>query len=125
MPLFTSKLNAMADELVDAAGRLYLHTAAPTDASPENGRTTAGGGAYAAGLVTAAGNWTAAALGDVQNSVAFAFGTATAAVGTVNHWSYYKGAAPYSYGTLPSTVIADGDSFSINANSLQMNGSTT
>ena len=125
MPLFTAKLNAMADELVDGAGRLYLHTAAPTDGSPTNGRTTAGGGAYGAGLATAAGNWTAAANGDVENSVAFAFGTASAAVGTVNAWSYYKGTNPYAHGTLPSTVIADGDSFSINANSLQMNGSTT
>ena len=125
MPLFTAKLNAMADELVDAAGTVYLHTAAPTDGSPDNGRTTAGGGAYGAGVATAAANWTVAANGDIQNNVAFAFGTATAAVGTVIGWSYYKGAVPYAHGTLPSTVIADGDSFSINANSLQINGSTS
>ena len=92
MPLFTSKLNSMADELVDAAGTLYLHTAAPTDASPTNGtELRAGGGAYASGLTTAAANWTVAANGDIENSVAFAFGTATADVGTVIAWSYEKG----------------------------------
>ena len=125
MPLFTSKLNAMADELVDAAGTLYLHTAAPTDGDPTNGRTSSGGGAYDNGLATAAANFTAASDGDVENSVAFSFGTATAPVGTVTHWSYYKGANEYSWGTLPNTAIASGDTFSINANSLQMNGSSS
>ena len=125
MPLFTSKLNSMADELVNAAGTLYLHTAAPTDASPTNGRTTAGGGAYASGLTTAAANWTVAANGDVENSVAFAFGTATADVGTVIAWSYYKGALPYAHGTLSSTTIANGGSFTIDANTLEINGAST
>ena len=125
MPLFLVKLNAMADELVDAAGTVYLHTAAPTDAAPTNGRTTAGGGAYASGLAVTAANWTVASDGDVANSIAFDFGTATAAVGVVIGWSYYKGSDPYAFGTLPSTTIANGDSFSINANSLQLNGSTT
>ena len=125
MPLFTVRLNAMADGLVDSAGVVFLHTAAPTNAAPTNGRTTAGGGAYVSGVSTAAANWTAASDGDVENSVAFDFGTATAAVGTVTHWSYYQAGSPIAFGTLPSTTIANGDSFSINANSLQLNGSTT
>ena len=123
MPLFDDALDAIADGLVDAAGRIYLHTAAPTNNAPTNGRTTAGGGSYASGLATAASDWTAASNGDVENSNAFDFGTASADVGTVTHWSYYKGTDPIAFGTLPSTTIANGDSFSINANSLQLNGS--
>ena len=125
MPLFTVKLNAMGDELVDAAGTVYLHTAAPTDVAPTNGRVTGGGGSYASGFDTVAANWTVAAAGDVQNNVAFNFGTATSPAGQIIGWSYYKGSDPYAYGTLPSTNVATGDSFSINANSLQMNGSTS
>ena len=124
MPLFTVALNAVADGFVDAAGTVYLHTAAPTDAQPDNARTTLGGGLYASGLATTAASWTAASDGDVANAAAFDFGTATAAVGTVTHWSYYEGTDPIAFGTLPSTVIASGDSFSINSGSLQLNGST-
>ena len=43
----------------------------------------------------------------------------------MTHWSYYEGTNPIAFGTLPTTVIADGDSFSINSGSLQMNGSTS
>lgn len=125
MPLFTVALNAIADGLVNASGTIYLHTEAPTNGSPTNGRTTAGGGEFATGHTTAAANWTAAASGDVENSVAFDFGTASGAVGTVTHWSYYESNNPIAFGTLPSTTIADGDSFEINANSLQLNGATT
>ena len=125
MPLFDDALDALADSLVDAAGTIYLHTAAPTNGSPTNGRTTTGGGNYGTGLTTAVTDWTDASDGDVENNAAFDFGTATADVGTVTHWSYYKGTDPIAFGTLPSTTIANGDSFSINANSLQLNGSTT
>ena len=125
MPLFTVALNAIADGLVDAAGTIYLHTAAPTDAAPATGRVTGGGGLYASGLTTAAASWTAATTGDVNNAAAFAFGTSTGPVGTVNHWSYLEGTDPIAWGTLPSTNIAVGDSFTINAGSLQLNGSTT
>ena len=125
MPLFDVALDAVADGFVDAAGTIYLHTAAPTNLAPANGRTTAGGGSYGSGLTTAASDWTDASDGDVENANAFDFGTATADVGTVTHWSYYRGTDPIAFGTLPSTTIANGDSFSINANSLQINGSTT
>ena len=125
MPLFGPYLDTIADDMVGGAGTVYLHTAAPTDNAPTNGRTTAGGGSYANGVTTAASDWTAASDGDVENSNAFDFGTATADVGTVTHWSYYLGTVAVAYGTLPSTVIANGDSFSINANSLEINGSST
>ena len=125
MPLFTAYINSLADAMVGAVGTLWLHTIAPTDADPTDGRTTTGGGVFETGLATAAGNWTVAVNGDVENNAAFDFGTATAAVGTVIAWSYYLGATPVMHGTLPSRTIATGDSYSINANSLQSNGMST
>ena len=125
MPLFTAALNALADSLVDAGGTIYLHTAAPTNTNPDNARTNAGGGSYENGRAVVVGNWTDASNGDVSNDIAFDFGTASANVGTVTHWSYYKGTDPIAFGTLPSTTIANGDSFTINAGSLQINGATT
>ena len=46
MPLFTVELNRLADSMVDASMTVYLHTAAPTDASPNNARLSAGGGRF-------------------------------------------------------------------------------
>ena len=125
MPLFTVELNRIADNIGASALTIRLHTAAPTNGAPTNGRTTAGGGAYANGVSLAASDISTAANGDIENTAAIDFGTATADVGTVTHWSAYRGTAAVAYGTLPSTTIADGDTFSINANSLQINGSTT
>ena len=125
MPLFTSRLNRIADNEIATAGTLWLHTAAPSDGNPSNGRTNAGGGEYESGHTMSAGAWTAASGGDIENSAAIAFGTATAAVGTVTHWSFIDPQGDVAWGTLPSTVIASGDSFQINANSLDINGSTT
>ena len=48
MPLFTTRLNTLADSLVSSAVLVYLHTSAPSDSSPAAGRTTAG----AAGMKT-------------------------------------------------------------------------
>ena len=84
-----------------------------------------GGGAFEAGLAVTAAQWTAASAGDVENDVAFDFGTADEAVGTVGWWSFIDANGEVGYGTLPSTVIADGDSFEIDANSLDFNGSST
>ena len=126
MPFFTARLNAMANALVNDAGVFYLHTAAPTDADPTNGRTSTGGGLFETGIVTAATDWTDASNGDVENSSAFDFGTATADVGTVTHWSYEEGGEPCSWGTLPTTTpVNDGDSYSVNPNSVQLNGSSS
>ena len=125
MPLFTRELNELADYIGRANWTVFLHTAAPTNGSPTNGRVTAGGGAYDSGATLTAANITTAANGDIENSAAIAFGTADAAVGTVNHWSSYRGGVAVAFGTLPSTTIGNGDTFTINANSLDINGSTT
>ena len=125
MPLFTTELNELADRIGRSNLTIRLHTAIPTNGSPTNGRTTAGGGSFGTGATLAATNITTAASGDIENSAAIDFGTATADVGTVTHWSAYRGTDPVAFGTLPSTVIAVGDSFSINANSLAFNGSTS
>ena len=125
MPLFNTELNRLADDIGASALTIRLHTAAPTNASPDNGRTTVGGGAYEAGETLAASDITDASAGDIENNVAIDFGTADEDVGTVTHWSAYRGAAAVAFGTLPSTAINDGDTFQINANSLQINGSTS
>ena len=125
MPLFTVELNELADRIGRSNLTIRLHTAAPTNGSPTNARTTAGGGSFGTGATLTATNISAASNGDIENSVAISFGTATADVGTVTHWSAYRGTDPVAFGTLPSTVIASGDSFSINANSLAINGSTS
>ena len=125
MPLFTSRLNLLADSLVSSAVIVYLHTDAPSNASPANGRTSAGGGAYETGISVAAADWSAATNGDVDNDNDIEFGTADEAVGTVTHWSAYRSGVGIGFGTLPSTVIGDGDTFKINAGTLQLNGSSS
>ena len=125
MPLFDDKLDTIADDELAVAGRLWLHTAAPTNASPTNGRTSVGGGDYESGMAITAGNWTAASNGDVNLNIAAAFGTADEAVGTVGWWSFVTPTENIAWGTLPSTTIGDGDTFTINSGSLQLNGATT
>lgn len=125
MPLFTTELNRLADSIGESNLTIWLHTAAPTNGDPDNGRTTVGGGAYESGATLTAANITNASNGDIENSAAIDFGTADEDVGTVTHWSAYRGSDPVAYGTLPSTTINDGDSFSIDANSLEINGSTS
>ena len=68
MPLFDNELNESVDNMA-RAGRVWLHTAAPTNASPAANRTSVGGGAYEAGFAVTAGNWSVAASGDVQLDV--------------------------------------------------------
>lgn len=125
MPLFTVELNRLADNLANTDLTIWLHTAAPTNSSISNGRTAVGGGAYESGKTLAATGISAASDGDVHNNAAIDFGTADENVGTVTHWSAVRGTAGVGYGTLPSTTINNGDSFSINAESLQFNGSTS
>ena len=123
MPLFNRELDDLANHIGRSDLTIRLHTAAPTNGSPTNGRVTAGG--YGNGETLAANNISNASNGDIDNDVAIDFGEATANVGTVSHWSAYRGGDAVAYGTLPSTAINDGDSFSINANSLVINGSTS
>lgn len=125
MPLFTRELNELADRIGRSDLTIWLHTAAPTDADPDNGRTTVGGGAYESGKTLAAANISDASDGDISNSVAIDFGAADENVGTVTHWSAVRGTDAVAYGTLPNTAINDGDSFQINSGTLQINGSST
>ena len=46
-------------------------------------------------------------------------------MGTVTYLSGYRSTAPVMYVTLPSTVIGNGDTFTINGGTVQINGSTT
>ena len=125
MPLFDRELNDLADRIGRSDLTIWLHTAAPTESAPTKGRTTVGGGSYESGATLAAANISAASAGDIDNDVDILFGSADEAVGTVGWWSAIRGSDAVSYGTLPSTTIGNGDSFKINANSLQHNGSTT
>ena len=73
----------------------------------------------------AAGGWSVASSGDVNNVGTIDYGTASGAPGTVTMWTAFRGNAYVASGTVPTTTIADGDSFAINAGSLNLNGSTT
>ena len=124
MPLYTVELNRLANDLSAQNLTIYLHTAAPSDGDPDNGRVSTGGGVYESGATLAASDITAASNGDVQNTSEISYGEATADVGTLTHWSAFRGTAPVAWGTLPNTTVNNGDSFVINANTLQINGST-
>ena len=125
MPLFDVELNRIADDIGATDLTIFLQLTAPTDLAPTSGRTTAGGGFYAAGATLAASDISTAVNGDIENTAAIPFRAATADVGTVIGWSAFRGVAPVGHGTLPSTTINSGDSFEIDANSLQITGSTT
>ena len=125
MPLFTVELDRLADNIGASDLTIRLHTSVPSDGSPTAGRTTTGGGSYGTGTTLASSDISDASSGDIENTAAISFGTATADVGLVTHWSAYRGTAPVAFGTLPNTTINNGDSFTINANTLQFNGSTT
>ena len=125
MPLFTRELNDLADRIGRNDLTVRLHTAAPTNASPTNGRVNSGGGLFVSGANLPASGISDAANGDITNDNDIDFGTAVAAAGTVTHWSAYRVSDPVAFGPLPSTVIATGDSFKINAQTLDFNGSTS
>ena len=124
MPFFNVELNRIADDVGNADLTIFLHLMLPTDLAPGSGRTTLGGGFYAAGATLAATDISTAVNGDILNSAAIPYGRATVDVGTVIGWSAYRGVAPVGFATLPSTTINAGDSFEIDANSLQINGSS-
>ena len=125
MPLFTDELNRLANSIGASTLTIRLHTVMSTEANPTNGRTTTGGGSYESGASLTAGNISDGANGDISNSAAIAFGTADEDVGTVIGWSAYRGNAKVGFGTLPSTTIGDGDTFTINSGSLQFNGASS
>ena len=125
MPLFTRELNELADRIGRSDLTMRLHTAVATDGNPTNGRTSVGGGAFEAGATLTAANITASANGHIENSVDIPFGTADEAVGTVIGVSAYRGGDAVGYWPLPTTIIGNGDSFKINANTLDFMGSTS
>ena len=90
MPFFTVEENRIADDIRSADLTFYLHTSAPTDAAPTNGRTTVGGGGYENGIVIAASDISVAAFGDIDVDVDIDFDEADEAVGTVTHLSAYR-----------------------------------
>lgn len=132
MPLFNVEFNRLADSIGASALRLWLHTAAPTDADITNGRTSAGGGAYEAGLLIAAASISAAAGGDIAISTLADFGDATANVGTLTHWSLVRESdgAGVAWGVMPNDdsgnphVVNQNDRVRITANTLRILGAT-
>ena len=125
MPLFTRELNQLADYIGRADLTIWLHTAAPSDASPTNGRITAGGGTFESGAMLTEANISAASGGDISNAAAIAYGTADEDVGTVTHWAAFRGQDPVAFGTVPPTTVNNGDSFTIPVGALQFNGATS
>lgn len=123
MPLFIVELNRLANQIGNADLTIWLHTAAPTDVQPNNGRTNKGGGAWETGAELTAANISDASNGDISNTVAIPFPEADEDVGTITHWSAYRGADPVGHGTVSSVVINSGDSYTIPIGALQFNGS--
>lgn len=126
MPYFVEEQNRVGDWITRSDLTIWLHTAAPTDADSDNGRTTVGGGAYEAGATLAASNLTAASNGDVSNSAAVAMGAADEDVGTVTHWSAVRGSEAVAYGALPAEVeITNGDTYTFPVGAIQFNISSS
>lgn len=126
MPLFTRELNELIDRIGRADLTIWLHTDAPTEADPTNGRTTVGGGAYEAGQTLAATNISNASSGDISNTAVVAMGAADEDVGTVTHWSAVRGTDAVAYGSLTTArAINNGDEYNIPIGEIQFNGSTT
>ena len=125
MPLFEVEENRIANGIGVSDLTIWLHTDEPTDADPTLGRVTVGGGVYESGATLAAADISDAATGDISNDVDVDFVAADEAAGTVVWCSAYRGANPVGKWPLPSTTIANGDSFKINSGTLNFNGSST
>ena len=125
MRLFVREQNELADRIARSDLTVYLHTAEPTDASPDNGRVIVGGGDYESGGTVASGDISNASGGDISITADIAFGTADEAVGTVIFATFYRGADAVGYIALPSTTIGSGDTFTINADSINFNSITS
>ena len=125
MPLFRIEENRLADSIGVSDLTIYLNRRAPTNADPANGRITTGGGAFESGATLAATDISAAANGDIRNTVAIPFGTAVASVGDVGWCSAFRGTAPVGFWVLDSVSIANNDTYAIAAFALNFNGSST
>ena len=126
MPLFLTELNQLAGRIQRSALTCFLHTGAPSDADADASRVTGGGTGFTSGQEVATTNISQDADGDLTVTADIDFGQASSAVGTLTHWSLFRGTSPVAYGTLPAnTVVNNGDSFKINANTLIINGTTS
>ena len=125
MRLFVREQNELADRIARSDLTVYLHTAEPTDASPDNGRVTVGGGDYESGATVASGDISNASGGDISITADIDFGTADEAAGTVIFAVFERGTDAVGYIALPSTTIGNGDTFTINADSINFNSITS
>ena len=125
MRLFVREQNELADRITRSDLTVYLHTAEPTDASPDNGRVTVGGGDYESGATVASGDISNASGGDISITADIDFGTADEAAGTVIFAVFERGTDAVGYIALPSTTIGTGDTFTINADSINFNSITS
>ena len=125
MRLFVREQNELADRIARSDLTVYLHTAEPTDANPDNGRVTVGGGDYESGATYSASDISNASGGDIGFTADIDFGTADEAVGTVLFAVFERGTDAVGYIALPSTTIGSGDTFTINADSINFNSITS
>ena len=102
MRLFVREQNELADRIARSDLTVYLHTAEPTDASPDNGRVTVGGGDYESGATYDATDISNASGGDISFTEDIDFGTADEAVGTVGWATFYRGATPWATSPCPA-----------------------
>ena len=125
MPLSATELNRIANDIVASTLRIRAHTGDPGANGTAN-RVSAGGGLFAAGVEVAAAGWTGASAGDVENSAAVEFGTASGGdPGTITFWSAFRGNAFVGSGATASKTVRDTDSYKIDAGEIQFLGETT
>ena len=125
MRLFVREQNELADRIARSDLTVYLHTAEPTDASPDNGRVIVGGGTYESGATVDSTDISNASGGDISITEDIDFGTADEAAGTVIFAVFERGTDAVGYIALPSTTIGNGDTFTINADSINFNSITS
>ena len=125
MPVFLAELNRLADRIKRSNLTLYLHTEEPTDSDNDKGRVTTGGGVYASGATITPANISRDSDGDLVVTAETDFGEATADLGTIAWYSLFRGTEEVCHDTLPSTNVKSGDSYSIDANVIKINGKTS
>ena len=120
MPLSTTELNRIANNIVASNLTLRLHSADPGASG-----TTARIGSLSRTL--AAASWNNASNGDVTYTRDVDFGVLDAARSqTVTHYSLWRGGTFVARERLESPVtVTSGGTFKINASTIVINGSTT
>ena len=126
MPFDATALNIAMDQIVAADILVRLHTGDPGAAANSNNNAVTAGG-YADQTV-AAGDWPAAATGDLDNDDEIDFGTATADWGDVSWVSGWNAAGSVRYfreELAASATVNSGDSYSIPAGDLDLTSEST